>query len=280
MIRRGRESITGRAAALLPAAALSVFSAACFSSVALVKVRPDGSGIVEVTATIRKAALAQLNEIAGDPALRRPQTADEWLPGSAAARAAADMGAHVRLVSTRAIEDRAVIGRVATYAFDDVRRLTLELIPIIPDEGGHGSTARLVGTTHFTFDIAGEPERRMLLARFPDAQIEYSGADTDTPDAPYDPQQEALLRAFVGGGRLEVAVEPELPILRTNTPHHAGQRVTLLAIDAERVMLDGDTWKRLRLRPASLDELRFQLHDAPGVTVGLDREIRIELASR
>ena len=52
------------------------------------------------------------------------------------------------------------------------------------------------------------------------------------------------------------------------------------AIDAERVLLDEETWKRLRLRPASLDELRFQLHDAPGVTVSLDREIRIELTSR
>lgn len=77
-----------------------------------------------------------------------------------------------------------------------------------------------------------------------------------------------------------LAVEPELLILQTNTPHRSGQHVTLRAIDAERVLLEEETWKRLRLRPASLDELRFELHDAPGVTVGLDREIRIEPASR
>jgi len=77
-----------------------------------------------------------------------------------------------------------------------------------------------------------------------------------------------------------VTIEPELPIVRTNTPHVDGQRVTLVRVAAEPLLLDDEIDRRFLLRPGSLDELRLRLHDTPGVTVALDREIRIELAQR
>lgn len=81
------------------------------------------------------------------------------------------------------------------------------------------------------FDLLDEAERRVLVARFPDAQIEYADADGVSAAATTaDPQEQALLRALVSGGRLEIAVECDLSILQANTTHRSGQRVTLLGV--------------------------------------------------
>jgi hypothetical protein len=256
----------------------SLAATGCFSSVTVLRVRADGSGTIELTTTLRKAALVKMAEMM--PARRQIHRPDDWFPDHMARDAASNMGAHVRVLSTRALDDADALGRVTTYAFDDVRQLTLEIIPMFPLNAGGGGSASFVGDSHFSFDLVEESDRRVLVARFPDAQIEHSGADVPVQVDAYDAQQEALLRTLVGGGRLELAIEPEQAIVRTNTPHRSGQRVTLLAIDAERLFLDPESSDRIRVRPASIDELRYQLHDAAGVTVALDRDIRIELAVR
>jgi hypothetical protein len=270
-----------RSVGLLFLAALT--TAGCFSSTTVVRVRADGSGTIEVTAAVRKAALAQLGAI-GEPAggERKAPRLEDWFPESEVRAAASRLGNDVRFISSRAVDNRDELGIIALYEFSNVRRVTLEPIPMLPAEGGYSSTARLDGEHRFTFDLLDEPENgRVLVVRMPDARIEHDGLHFATgEDEGMDAEQAAQFRTFVGGGRLEVTVELEQPIIRTNTPHRNGQRVTLVRLDAEPLLLDAKTPKRLLLQPGSLDELRYRLHDAPGVTVGLEREIRIEVAAR
>jgi hypothetical protein len=87
-----------------------------------------------------------------------------------------------------------------------------------------------------------------------DASRKGHRLNTGGPEADR-PEQGALLRTLVRGGRLEIVIEPQQAIVQANTPHRAGQRVTLLGIDAERLLLDNDALDRIRLQPASLDEL-------------------------
>jgi hypothetical protein len=266
--------------ALLVLLTASLAATGCFSSVTLVKVRPNGSGTIELTTTLRKAALVKIDEMMPIEARPKVHRLEDWLPEQMARDASSNMGGNVRFLSTQAVDTADVLGRVTTYAFDDVRQLTLEIIPLFPLNAAGGGNATFVGNSRFSFDLFDESDRRVLMARFPDARIEHADADVPLQVDRHDPQQEALVRTFISGGRLELTIEPEQAIVETNTPHRSGQRVTLLGIDAERLFLDPKSPDRIRLRPASIDELRYQLHDAEGVTVGLDRDIRIELAAR
>ena len=260
----------------------SVVGSGCLSSTTLVKVSADGSGTIELTTTVRKAALAELDRMSPSEASNERPRLETWFPEETARTAAANIGTGVRFVSSRAIDSADQLGRHTTYAFADVRQLSLDILPILPIGAvSDGANVRLVGEADFTFDLRDGPDERVLVARFPDAQIEYEGPDESAgADAVVDPRQEAMLRTFLAGSRLEITIEPELSILQTNTVHRSGQRVTLLGIDAERLLLDASAPDRLRLRPASFDELRYELHDLPGVTVSLDREVRIHLAVR
>lgn len=258
-------------------------SAGCFSSRTVLRLRADGSGTIEVTSALRKAALAQLDALgvaAGGE--RKTPRLEDWFPDTDVRAASARLGNDVRFISSRTIDNRDELGVVAIYAFSDVKRVTLQPIPVFPAEGGYGATARLEGEHRFTFDLVDEPGNgQVLVARMPDARIEHDGLHVVTGEGQgTDPEQAAQFRTFVAGGRLEVALELEQPIIRTNTPHRDGQRVTLVRLDAESLLLDSATEKRLLLQPGSLDELRYRLHHAPGVTVGLEREIRIEMAVR
>jgi hypothetical protein len=267
---------------LLGLVVASIAVAGCFSTATVVKVRADGSGTIELTTTLRKAALIRLDAftaVAGDR--QKTPKLNEWLPESDARAAASRLGSDVRYVSTRATDTADTLGRVTIYEFADIRRVMLEPIPVVPG-AGFGADARLDGEHRFTFDLVEEQDnRRTLIARLPDARIEYSGVEiyAQRLERP-NPEDEALLRALLAGLRLEVTVEPELSIVGANTLHRDGRRVTLVAIDAERLAFDEQVEKRLLLQPGSLDELRYRLHDLPGVIVGLDREVRIELAPR
>lgn len=270
--------LTAMRAALLPIVA-SVVCSGCLSSITLVKVSADGSGTIELTTTVRKAGLAQFDDMLPSEAPKERPRLEAWFPEERARRVAASLGTRVSFVSSRAIESAELLGRHTTYSFADVRQLSLDILPLLPLGTVDGSNMLLVGEADFTFDLRDGPEGRVLVARFPDAQIEYADADGAARSAAtVDPREAAMLRKLLAGSRVEIAIEPELSILQTNTTHRSGQRVTLLGIDAERLLLDKDAPDRLRLRPASIDELRHELHDAPGVTVALDREIRIHLA--
>ena len=260
----------------------SLTASACFSSSTVVKVRADGSGSIQVSTSLSKAAIAELDaqavDMGGTP---QKATLEQWLPEMDARAAASRLGAGVRFVSTRATQDARSFRRVTVYEYADIRRLTLEPIPILPAQVSSGGTARLEGEHRLTFDLSANSDTGFLLtARLPDARIEYAGLEVGGDQTTEtDPEGLALARKLFSGARFDVTIEPDLPVISTNTPHRSGQRITLVAIDVERLAFDEVVWKRL-VQPGSLDELRYQLHDVPGVTISLDREVRIELAPR
>jgi hypothetical protein len=282
-VRNGRRAFTACLARLFLLLTAAVATTGCLSTTTVVKVGPDGSGTIEVTSLLRKTGLAQFDTLAATASDHaKPTKLNDWLPESAVRSAADRLGTDVRYVSSRIIETADALGRMTVFEFADVRRLTLEPIPVLPAGGYFGADAKLDGEHRFTFDLLDAPDNtRVLIARLPEARIEYSGlgVKAERLERP-DPTEEALTRTLLGGLRLEVIVQPELPIIRANTLHRDGQRVTLVSIDAERLLFDDEVSKRLLLEPGSLDELRYRLHDRPGVTVSLDREVRIELAPR
>ena len=125
--------------------ACSVGVAGCLTSNVLVTVRPDGTGTIEHTTTLRPSAMAQLEK------LLAPEITDPSVPGAASGRLSGQTltapqdsptapqnssawrwGRSVRMRSTRPLNGTDSVGWKTIYDFDDVTSLGVDLMPFTP----------------------------------------------------------------------------------------------------------------------------------------------------
>jgi len=256
-----------------------VFSG-CFTSNVLVTIRPDGSGRVEQTTTIRPAdilrfhTLASLDTPAGglDPAalgeLRR-----EFEKAAQGMRQTTNL----RLRSSRPIETAETTGWQLIYDFSDMSALSLDLFPEIP--GGHGFLAAK-GDSFFSTRIAvtleaiaGGLERYTF--RFPGFAMDPS-AEPPASWATGSADEMAALKKLMQGSRITIAVDSAAPIVRTNSPFRQENRVTLIDADIGQALFSKQIGM-LATTPSTFDQLLTEFADLPGVTLAKEHEITIDV---
>lgn len=240
----------------------------------VLSVKGDGSGTIDHTMLVTKAALAQLRNFGALAGGGRGQGLD--LVSEDQARAmASSLGPGVSYVSSSPIDTPLAEGRRATYAFTDITQLRISQQPAPP--GGLSiktqglSTDAGTITCTFTHEANGNA---VLHIHLPEANIPSAIAEAN-PDNPSVAQQLAMVRTMLAGARVVVAVEPAGTLVRTNSPYVDGQRVTLL--DANIDQLLGNEALLARLRTAKgPDEIKAALQDTPGLKITLEREVTIE----
>ena len=141
----------------------------CFTSDVVVSVRPDGTGTVEQTTTIRAAAMAEFQKLVSPdliPPPPDPAALSRELRGFATE---ANLGRNLRLRSARPINTAETTGLAVTYDFDDVTALELDVVPHMPGtQGFYGIAAKDNASTRLEANlepIAGNLER--LTISFP-----------------------------------------------------------------------------------------------------------------
>lgn len=268
-------------------AALLVICAAggagCFTSNVVVTVRPDGSGVVEQTATIRPAAMLEFDKLASpDLAANRQNPQDvarQFQKEFEKVSQGTIFGGNLRLRSTRPINTADATGWALTYDVDDVTGMRLQLLPQMPGLHGQGfygvaTKDRSASTTlTTTLEPLNETLQR-LTVQFPRFAMDPS-AEPPANWASGSPQEMAEFRKLLRGSRITIAVETTAPIVRTNSPYRDQNRVTLLDIDVEQALFSKQI-SMLASTPATFDELLLALADLPGVTLAHDREITID----
>jgi hypothetical protein len=252
--------------------------AGCLTSDVLVTVRPDGSGTIEHTATLRPAAMADLDkllapEIAGTPVAipALPTTEREKL------RWAAQWGEGVRLRSARSLNTGDTRGWKAMYDFDNARLLGVDLLPQIGGMAGLYGIAAVDNTASTRLRMTLEPVAdglERLTVRFPRFAMDPS-AEPLSASVSGSPAEMAALRGAVKGSRTTVAIQTEAPLLRTNSPHHDQNRVTLFDLDVEAALFSKQIGM-LVSGPASFDELLWAIEVLPGVTLAHDHDVTLE----
>jgi hypothetical protein len=209
----------------------------CLTSNVLVTVRPDGTGTIEHTTTLRPSAMTELEkllppEATGNPpgavsvrpplqTLTAPRESSAWL-----------WGRSVRMRSTRPLNTAETIGWKTIYDFDDVTSLGVDLMPVTPGLRSFYSLAAAERRATTRLQMSVEPiadgiER--LTVHFPrfamDPSAEPPAAAVSGPAADM-----AALRNLLRGSRITVAIQTEGPLLRTNSPHRAADEVAETAM--------------------------------------------------
>jgi hypothetical protein len=278
----------------------------------LIKVKPDGSGVIEETFLMNKAFVQQMKammeemakqmqqqmeqqadqqvsegEKEGEPqqekeSQKEPEPFDMFNEEELKERAG-ELGEGVTYLSGSKIVTDDYEGYKAIYAFKDIQKIRInqnpgEKVPSSPQQEGTDSETK---KEYITFIYTkGKPAELLIKLPAQKPKEESEDVPEDKPSEPTDdPNAEAMMaqtKQLFEGMKIAVAVEVEGTIVKTNATHRDGSKITLMELDFGKLIEMADKFKEFSLaKPETLEETKQFMKDIPGIKVELNEEIKI-----
>ena len=247
---------------------LAVASAAtgCLRISYTLNIKPDGSGTIAKTIAVSKQNAAMLGGVA-------------LLPTEAKLREeAAAMGPGVQFVSATPYNAAGFEGLTAVYGFTDVTKLAVNMEQAITGsvnlpgtEPGDKPDPEAEVKLTFTREGGGS----VLVMRMPDVPDPDEDTKKQAEQAAAAPGLEAMMKQMLAGLRMEVAVNVEGKITKTNAPYVEGSKVVLLRMDGDELIKSGAGAATLAQITQGVDP-KSMLSKIPGLKIVLLPEVRIE----
>jgi hypothetical protein len=282
---RPRTDVRPRVLAAAAALVGALLSTACFESETVIRVKADGTGTIEQTNLANKEMLTTAAGMAKQAATQSNTDASavpnldnigDLFDETKLREQASTLGLGVRYLSSTPVSKNGLTGVIASYAFDDVRLLSLSNRAV-----GAGSP---LPNLRFTLDRAATPEGSSTLRiRLPERTRSAADPPVDTPAAPASkaldlpPEALAMVRSMFKGARLAIAVEVDGAIVTTDGPKRDGSRVTIFAVDVEQLLSDPTKLAALQgLKGVDFATARKSLDGVPGVMLPATPTVTIE----
>jgi hypothetical protein len=259
-----------------------VLAQGCMASAVVLHVRPDGSGRATITTRLYLSGMRAFDAmfVASGEAPKRPPQVEEELPPPGEGSLRMAFVTEVRLASTRL--DTAPDGGIRTteVEFDDIRKVQMQFPPVFAPGGSGVHFDLLTGATEaplLTFSMRPhENGDRLLIVKLPNPHV------SNEPDAPVttfetDSQEERLMKQAIKNMAVQLFVEIEPPLLRTNAPRRDANRATILDLDLDK-MINGMDEPRVRrmMSPGTFQETLWQAGDLPGAVLPTETEVFLE----
>jgi hypothetical protein len=246
----------------------------CLQMASVAKVKPDGSGTVEMTVMLRKDMIEQMQKMA--EAFQPPDAEKKpfnIFDEAKLKKEAAEMGEGVKYVSGEKITADKWEGYKATYSFTDINKLKLnpsadgEMMGGQPDE----EKKKEVITFQFT---KGDTSTLVVKMPPPDPakkpkQKENGGAEAEIVMA--------MMKQVMSGMKASIVIEIEGTIVKTNATHRDGNRITIMEMDLDKLMADDKAFKKLHeAEPESYEEMQKLGNTIPGLKIDENKELSVE----
>lgn len=249
---------------------VALCSSACLRSTTTIDLKDDGSGTIVQETAVSTQALGMLQGLAG-----ANQTGDKpaQLFGEEQARKAADtMG--VTFVSGEPYKAGELEGYRARYSFTDIAKVTLKM-----DQGansiGPGSDTK---KPPFGFAFTRGAAASMLTIQMPDqtpgapGALPFPGGGSEADKAQMT-QAMTMMKMMMRGLFVDVGLNVNGRILKSNAPYVEGSRVTLLQIDFDKLLADDSALLKLQ----SAKDIKT-LANVPGLKVVTEPTVTIEFS--
>jgi len=239
----------------------------CIQVEKVVKLKPDGTGTIEETLLIPKAALATMQQMTGGGG--KPL---ELFDEVRLKQAASQMGDGVSYVSGKKLATEAGEGFSVTYAFTDINKLKLDqnLIEALPGPPGGSEPRQKPEPVVFHFTKGSPAELRVAM---PAPEFKSKAPQSDSADDTAMKMMEQMLKDM----KMTFAVEMDGTISETNAAYREGSRVTLMEMDFNKVLADPEKFKALaRANPQTMQEARALLKGIDGVKIETSPEVKIK----
>jgi hypothetical protein len=258
---------------------LALTSTACLRSTTVVTIKPDGSGTIVQENGLSPQAMAMVKGMAASQGAQTAGTPD--LFNEAQARKTAEsMG--VRFVSGEPIKTAQVEGYRANFAFDDVRKIQMKMSED-PTGGALGATGASASPP-FAFTFEQNAASSLLTITLPQDKLpgggplgamggKLPGGDPAGADAAQTAQMLSMMKGMMQGLFVDVSLNVDGRIVKTNAPHVEGKRLTLLQLDFDKLLADEAAFQKL----TSASDLK-SLGGIAGLKVVTEPKLTIEFA--
>jgi hypothetical protein len=250
----------------------SLFLTACFQAASAVRIKPDGSGNIDLVFSMSAETLAQMNQMqAGAPggaANKPPTEIDE----ARLKERAAKLGEGVSFVSAKKLNLPGREGYVATYAFNDITKVKLTLSPDMGEQAG-GAGPGKPNEEPVTFQFTkGSPAELVITTPVNKQEAGAKQAEDDKMAEQMMPMMAQMFKDM----RVSMVVDVQGTIVKTNATQHAGSRVVLMDVEFGKVLADPAKFKALtKIQDPTTPEAKALLKTIPGVTVETENPVRI-----
>jgi hypothetical protein len=248
----------------------------CWQDEKVVRVKPDGSGVVTQTVIISSALLEMTGS--GKPGASGPDEIDE----AKLKTEALEMGEGVTFVSAEKVKTAMGRGFKATFAFSDISKLKLGTKPPVegPTAGNAPDRSEGAKKPPYTFQFKKGSPATLTIAVSQDEPDAKKSSEPAASSEKADPSmQEAMLPMIAQmfkDMRMTLALEFVGQITKANAQYREGNRVTLFDVDFNKIISDPAQLKAFsKVSNVDSKEGKEFLKTVPGLKVESGRSIEI-----
>jgi hypothetical protein len=230
---------------------LALLASGCLRSTTVISLKPDGSGTVVQETGVSPQALAMLQGFAGAANEGGKSTPPQLFGEDQAKKAAATMG--VQFVSGEPFKTAEMEGYRARFSFDDIRKVRMKMNQD-PTKGVTATETASASDSPFSFEFERRGAASVLTIVMPDKSPADAGlnpmsglgmgADKSNPQS--NQQAIQMMKAMMAGMFVDITLNVDGRIIKTNAPFVKGSDVTLLQLDFDKLLADEASLMKLQ----------------------------------
>jgi hypothetical protein len=285
-----KEELPMRYFRILGAGLCFFFLYGCFQAETVIRVKPDGSGVVEETLLLSKDFLESFQEIIkgfdegkGDNKNQAAKEKEDPIQGmirDARARES-HYGPEVKFISAVPLRTETMGGYKAVYAFKDINTLKVNQNPgKKAEKAAAGEGALPAKEENVTFKLVKGPVSTLtvMMPKDKKEKKKAQGQIKETQDpGQADPQALEQMKAFFKDMGLRVAIEIDGTILKTNALYRKNSEITLVELHFGRFLENKDLLEKLMAAPPkSIEEARELIKGIEGLKIETANPLIVE----
>ncbi len=253
--------------------------AGCLEISTIVSVKPDGTGTVSEQMLMSKSSFGEMFLTDGE---KKGQSGQ--LPGKEAfEKKSLGMGEGVHFVSVRPIVTKTQAGYEAIYSFRDINLLQVNSAPdngVSADSTSGGEQSLKKKKEYVRFFLKEGSPSRLVIVGDQAKKASLSGS----PDAvkPHQNAQQVkmairIMREFLKGMRVFMAVDVNGSILSTNATYRKENRVTLMDVNFDKLLANPRQFASFAALGSdpSFGEMQKILKKIPGIKLEMQKEVAV-----
>lgn len=269
----------------------SVFLFGCFQTETVIRLKPDGSGVIEETVLLSNDLLESFQELAkgfeGDEADKTKKEAEKEKqdPIQGMIRDARSKenqyGPEVKFLSAIPLKTETMGGYKATYAFKDINNLKVNQNPgkkIEKSGGGEDIPAR---EENILFKFKKGPVSTLTVTMAKEKNKEEKKNQVSKKEVPEggeaDPRAMEQMKMFLKDMGIRIALEIKGTILKTNATYRKKNEITLVELHFGKLIENKDIFEKIvAAQPKTIEEAKELVKGIEGLKIEMSNPLVVE----
>jgi hypothetical protein len=265
----------------------SLFLCGCIQSDTVIRIKPDGSGVIEETVKFSNELLESIKNLSkglaeGDANAKDKPQAEVQDPVQTMMKDARSRekqyGPDVKFVSAAPVKGKTMSGYKAIYAFKDINKLLINQNPenktAIPPADGKDKAPKKEEIIRF--NLAKGPVSTLTVTT-PEAKPENKPASEDKPGQPKpenDPNAAEMMKALFKDMSIRVVLQIDGTIIKTNAMYRDKSQITLIDMHFGKILENEKVFEKLNAaQPKTIEEMKALVKGIKGLKIEMNNPV-------